>query len=58
LRLKGKGFPRLRNRSNGDQLVKIQIETPTKLSSSTKKLIESLGKDLGPVLKPLSKIDL
>ena len=58
LRLKGKGFPRLRSRSNGDQLVKIQVETPTKLSRSTKKLIESLEKDLGPVQKPFSKIDL
>lgn len=58
LRLKGKGFPRLRSRSNGDQLVKIQIETPTKLSRSTKKLIESLGNDLEPILNPLSKIDI
>ena len=58
LRLKGKGFPRLRSRSNGDQLVKIQVETPTKLSRSAKKLIESLEKDLGPVQKPFSKIDL
>jgi molecular chaperone DnaJ len=58
LRLKGKGFPRLRSRSNGDQLVKIQIETPTKLSRSTKKLIESLGNDLEPIVNPLSKIDI
>ncbi len=58
LRLKGKGFPRLRSRSNGDQLVKIQIETPKKLSRSTKKLIESLENDLEPIQNPLSKIDI
>ncbi len=58
LRLKGKGFPRLKSRSNGDQLVKIQIETPKKLSRSTKKLIESLENDLEPILNPLSKIDI
>ena len=58
LRMKGKGFPRLRSRSNGDQLVKIQVETPTKLSRNSKKIIESLDKDLGPVVKPFSKINL
>ena len=58
LRLKGKGFPRLRSRSYGDQLVKIQIETPKKLSRSTKKLIESLENDLEPIQNPLSKIDI
>lgn len=58
LRLKGKGFPRLRSRSNGDQLVKIQIETPTKLSRSTKKNIEDLNKNLEPIHTPYSKIDL
>ncbi|MBT3519619.1 MAG: molecular chaperone DnaJ [Candidatus Marinimicrobia bacterium] len=58
LRLKGKGFPRLRSRSNGDQLVKIQIETPTKLSRSTKIIIEDLNKNLEPIHTPYSKIDL
>lgn len=58
LRMKGKGFPRLRSRSNGDQLVQIQVETPTKLSRNSKKIIESLDKDLGPVVKPFSKINL
>lgn len=58
LRMKGKGFPRLRSRSNGDQLVQIQVETPTKLSQNSKKIIESLDKDLGPVVKPFSKINL
>jgi molecular chaperone DnaJ len=56
LRLRGKGFPRLRSKSNGDQLVKIQVETPKKVSRSTRKLIESLEKDLDPIQKPFSKI--
>lgn len=43
---------------NGDQLVKIQVETPTKLSRGTKKTIESLEKDLGPIQNPFSKIDI
>jgi len=58
LRLRGKGFPRLRSKSNGDQLVKIQVETPKKVSRSTRKLIESLEKDLDPIQKPFSKIDI
>lgn len=43
LRMKGKGFPRLRGRSNGDQLVKIQIYTPKNISRGVKKIIENLG---------------
>ena len=58
LRMKGKGFPRIRSRSNGDQLVKVQVETPVKLSRVAKKTIESLEKDLGPIQDPFNKIDL
>jgi len=56
--MKGKGFPRLRSRSNGDQLVKIQIETPIKLSRSAKKTIETLEGDLNPILNPFAKLKL
>ena len=46
LRMKGKGFPMLRGRSNGDQLVKVQLFTPTKISKNVKKkLFEILSKD-------------
>ena len=31
LRLKGKGFPKIRSKFYGDQLVKIQIDTPKKI---------------------------
>lgn len=58
LRMKGKGFPRLRGRSNGDQLVKIQINTPKNISRSVKKIIENLGKEIEDIKKPFTKIDL
>ena len=58
LRMRGKGFPRMRTKSNGDQLVKIQLDTPKKLSREAKKSIESLEKSLSPIQKPFTKIDL
>lgn len=58
LRMKGKGFPRMRSRTNGDHLVKIQIDTPNKLTRAAKKSVEDLKKNLNPIEKPFSKIDL
>jgi len=58
LRMRGKGFPSLRSKSRGDQLVKIQIETPKKLSRNAKKAIEILKENLLPIDEPFSKIDL
>ncbi len=47
LRLRGKGMPEL-NRKNhyGDQLVKINIETPIKYSKKAKSLLEDLSSEL------------
>jgi DnaJ-class molecular chaperone len=56
--MKGKGFPRLRSKSNGDQLVKIQVQTPGKYSRKTKKIIEELNNSLDPIKKPFSKLEL
>ncbi len=42
LRLKGKGLPGLRGSAYGDELVRIQIETPRQLSHDERDLIESL----------------
>ncbi|RUM88571.1 MAG: molecular chaperone DnaJ [Thermodesulfatator sp.] len=39
-RLKGKGFPDLRGFSPGDQLIKIKIVTPTKLTERQKELLK------------------
>ena len=44
LRMKSKGFPRIRGSSKGDQLVKVQVQTPKKLSSSVKKIMKELSK--------------
>jgi len=58
LRMKRKGFPMLRGGHVGDQLVKIQVQTPTNFSRETKKIIEELDKSLNKIKKPFSKIEL
>lgn len=52
-RLRGKGLPHLNATGSGDQLVKIEVWIPTKLSAEEKKLLKQLG-DLqqGKVPKP------
>jgi len=40
LRLKGKGLPKVRGRGKGDQFVRLQIETPVKMSARQKALLE------------------
>jgi len=44
LRLRGKGIPRVNSHMVGDQLVKIQVETPLKLSKQEKDLYSQLDK--------------
>ena len=44
LRVKGKGFPLIGKTRRGDQLVKVQIEVPSKLSREEKKSTEDLLK--------------
>ena len=44
LRLKNKGLPNLNTHNKGDQIVKIQVKTPTNLQSDEKKLISELSK--------------
>ena len=58
LRLKGKGFPKIRSKFYGDQLVKIQIDTPKKLSRPSKGLIDELKNNLYPIENPFRKIEL
>jgi molecular chaperone DnaJ len=50
-RLKGKGIPDLHSRDMGDELVKVDVEIPLRLSSAQKQLIEEFarlsGEELG-----------
>ena len=58
LRMRGKGFPMLRSSSKGDQIVRVVVDTPASLSRQSKKIIESLKRELSPIKNPFSKIDL
>ena len=44
LRMRGKGIPHLNSYGSGDQLVRILVYTPTKLSSKEKELLKELSK--------------
>jgi molecular chaperone DnaJ len=45
MRLKGEGVENINGYGIGDQLVKIQVKTPTKLNNKQRKLFEELSKD-------------
>ena len=42
LRLKGKGITHLRRREKGDQLVRVHVYTPEKISASERKIMKEL----------------
>lgn len=46
LRLKGKGFPKLGGFGTGDLLVKVLVDTPSKLSSTEKQVLEKFKETL------------
>ncbi|MDO8557641.1 MAG: molecular chaperone DnaJ [bacterium] len=46
LKLREKGMPRLRARGRGDMLIKVEVETPKRLSRRAKELLEELRKEL------------
>jgi len=50
-RLKGKGFPRLHISGKGDQLVKIKVEVPTKLTEKQKQLLREFSEISGEKIK-------
>jgi molecular chaperone DnaJ len=54
-RLRGKGLPSLRGYSQGDEYVKIIVETPTRLSKEQKELLKEFAEARGKTTGPLSK---
>jgi molecular chaperone DnaJ len=56
MRLKGRGFPDLHGYGRGDQLVKIMVETPRRLTVRQRELLEEFAKASGEdVNHPMSK---
>ena len=54
-RLKGRGMPQLRGGGHGDQLIRVQVEVPTALSSEQKRKLEEFGQACGDAEEPVSK---
>jgi molecular chaperone DnaJ len=54
-RLKGRGMPHLRGGAQGDQLIKVQVEVPTSLSSDQRRILEEFGRVSGDTDEPMSK---
>ena len=58
LRMRGKGFPKVRGSSRGDQLVRIQVVTPKSLSKQQKKLLEEMANINGQAEPSFTRVDL
>ena len=54
LRLRGKGLPTLRSSARGDQLVRIVVEVPSKLSQRQRQLLEEFQAESGSESLPLT----
>lgn len=54
-RLRGKGVPDLRGSGRGDQLVRIMVETPRKVTAKQRELLEEFARLDGADVNPLSK---
>jgi molecular chaperone DnaJ len=44
-RLRKKGMPALRDNDRGDELILVQVRTPTKLTSRQKELVQELSRE-------------
>lgn len=55
LRASGKGFPNVHGRGSGDLLVKVNVETPVKLSEKQKELLRALEEIEAPQNQPQKK---
>ena len=54
-RLKDKGLPQVQAYGKGDQLVKVVVEVPEKISKAQRKLIEELAAEMGEDVHPQRK---
>ena len=54
-RLRGKGIPHLRSTQRGDQLVKVSVEVPKKLSEKQKDLLRDFAKETGTEVNEQSR---
>jgi molecular chaperone DnaJ len=55
IRLKGKGFPHLRGSGTGEQLCRIAVEVPSKLSSKQKELLLEFERQSAENTHPITK---
>jgi molecular chaperone DnaJ len=53
-RLRGHGMPNLRGYGQGDQLVRVVVETPTKLNAKQKQLLQEFARISGEETHPQS----
>jgi molecular chaperone DnaJ len=54
-RLKGHGIPDLSGYGRGDEIVRVVVETPRKLSTRQRELLEEFARLAGEEVHPLSK---
>jgi molecular chaperone DnaJ len=54
-RLKGKGFPHLRGSGSGDQLCRILVEVPTRLTAKQKELLQEFERLSGDSSTPIAR---
>ena len=54
-RLRGKGIQHLRSSQRGDQLIRVNVEVPKKLSDKQKDLLKDFAKETGVEVNEQSK---
>ena len=54
-RLKGRGFPDLNGYGRGDEIIRVVVETPRRLSPRQRELLEEFARLAGEEVHPLSK---
>ena len=55
MRLRGKGLPSVRSAARGDQLVRIFVEVPTRLTARQRELLENFSDEMGTDTSPVTR---